>query len=462
MLRKLIICLALLLPGLCSAATWQATLESTFDHVDTFDELQTWRGTYYGNDFATEGFPVKLDGSPSMWTSYTNNTEAVDDWIKDHGDYTWRGSKSLCINYMDLASGRPGIDGYGPSRLATYVGDGVSGKSGYPEIHIFFMMKFRQGFFTQVDATTFGDQATTKLMEVCQGFTSVRYFGTPEENAIMCDPYNRGKFEYGANDTVMNVGGGGASTPNILYFRENTLTPWDSNDSGCYDKWILQRNAEHRTADYSAKYLAGEWIGVEVIENVGDVGVPNGSFEVRVYDEAGTLIGSSKGENQLMRTTFDHWYNKVTFGGNMTSPTLASHTEENRYYVDDVVIHGSDVADIYFTQLAAFDAGNPPIPTVSITSPTTGTTCNTTDSVITLSGTATNTTSITCSVAGTVSGTTNWTVSDIPLSMGSNVVTITANGPEGTATYTITVTRTAEPVQTKKTKSTPAGRFILH
>ena len=47
------------------AATWQETLEQTFDIVETFDELQDWKGsTLNGQDYLKENQVKKSDGSP--------------------------------------------------------------------------------------------------------------------------------------------------------------------------------------------------------------------------------------------------------------------------------------------------------------------------------------------------------------------------------------------------------------
>jgi len=89
--------------------TWQQRLEQNFDIVETFDPLQDWSGgTDYHYDAGT--MPKKADGSPSIWTYYTNDVPAVDSWIKDHGtNYNWGGNgKSLCINYNNFVGGPAG------------------------------------------------------------------------------------------------------------------------------------------------------------------------------------------------------------------------------------------------------------------------------------------------------------------------------------------------------------------
>ena len=93
-------------------------------------------------------------------------------------------------------------------------------------------------------------------------------------------------------------------------------------------------------------------------------------------------------------------------------------------------------------------------PTVTITSPTSGSTYTTTSSTISLSGSASDSTSGVSSVtwssdkgsSGTASGTTSWSISNISLSSGDNVITVTAtDGAGNTKTDTITVTYNAGP-----------------
>jgi len=93
-------------------------------------------------------------------------------------------------------------------------------------------------------------------------------------------------------------------------------------------------------------------------------------------------------------------------------------------------------------------------PAVSISSPTSATTYSTTASTVFLSGSASDSSglaSVTCAVngssCGTVSGTTSWSVSNVPLVLGTNTIVITArdssaNGNTSAATLTITRTTT--------------------
>ena len=112
----------------------------------------------------------------------------------------------------------------------------------------------------------------------------------------------------------------------------------------------------------------------------------------------------------------------VTFGND----GLAFRTEANQ-----VVLIGTGIAV------------NLP-PSLTITSPTFAPATAAPGASITLGGTAGGTVStVTWSsdrgFTGTASGTTAWFAADIPLVAGANVITVTAIGPAGTATDTLTV-----------------------
>ena len=90
-------------------------------------------------------------------------------------------------------------------------------------------------------------------------------------------------------------------------------------------------------------------------------------------------------------------------------------------------------------------------PTVTLTSPTTGTTYQTTQSTLNLSGTAADNVGVVAvrwtnsrGGSGTASGTTTWSISGITLFDGDNVIVVTARDHDGNeGTYTLTVSYTA-------------------
>src|SRR5262249_58209041 len=87
-------------------------------------------------------------------------------------------------------------------------------------------------------------------------------------------------------------------------------------------------------------------------------------------------------------------------------------------------------------------------PTVTITSPTSASTYSTSSTVLTLGGTAADNVGVTQvtwatsrGASGTATGTTNRTASGIPIQLGPNVLTVTAQDAAGNAaTATLTVT----------------------
>jgi hypothetical protein len=88
-------------------------------------------------------------------------------------------------------------------------------------------------------------------------------------------------------------------------------------------------------------------------------------------------------------------------------------------------------------------------PTASVTSPTSGTTYTSTSATISLSGTASDNVGVTSvtwfnlgtGASGTATGTTSWSISDILLSSGENVITVTAHDAGGNlGNHVLTVT----------------------
>jgi hypothetical protein len=90
------------------------------------------------------------------------------------------------------------------------------------------------------------------------------------------------------------------------------------------------------------------------------------------------------------------------------------------------------------------------LPTIGITSPTSGSTYSTSSSPLNMSGTASDNIAVTQVTwvnnrggSGTASGTSSWSVTGIALSSGSNVITVTARDAAGnTRTATLTITYT--------------------
>ncbi len=119
-----------------------------------------------------------------------------------------------------------------------------------------------------------------------------------------------------------------------------------------------------------------------------------------------------------------------------------------------------------FTWVMTAPAGDTTRPTATISTPTTGTTYSMSSSTMSMGGTASDNVGVTQvrwasdrGPSGVAGGTTNWSVSGIPLSSGSNVITITAfdaAGNQGTDALTVTYTApTADTTRPTISISTP-------
>ena len=105
-----------------------------------------------------------------------------------------------------------------------------------------------------------------------------------------------------------------------------------------------------------------------------------------------------------------------------------------------------------FTWVMTAPAGDTTVPTVTISTPTSGTTHPMTSSTMSMGGTASDNVGVSQvswssdrGASGMASGTTNWSVSGIPLLSGANVITVTAvdaAGNQGTDVLTVTYTAT--------------------
>ncbi len=125
-------------------------------------------------------------------------------------------------------------------------------------------------------------------------------------------------------------------------------------------------------------------------------------------------------------------------------------TTAGTYSVTVSVTDGVMAASQPFTWAITAPAGDTTPPTASIGTPTTGTTFSTTSSSMALGGSASDNVGVSQvrwasdrGASGVATGTTNWSVSGIPLSSGSNVITVTAvdaAGNQGTDTLTVTYT----------------------
>ncbi len=150
--------------------------------------------------------------------------------------------------------------------------------------------------------------------------------------------------------------------------------------------------------------------------------------------------------------------------GTATSFTHSGLTSGTTHYYRVCALDNAGNTSTGATASATPQASDTAAPTLSITSPTSGTTYSTRSSPLTLGGTASDTVGVTQVTwandrggSGTASGTTSWTVSGIGLQSGTNVLTVTARDAAGnTGTDTLTVTYT--PLDT----TAPTGTLTIN
>lgn len=445
---SLIVPLSLFCVAKSSSADWQSDLEGQFDIVETFDQLQDWNGMKTEASYGLQDRPKLLDGSYStLWYGFTNDriifaylqlsgslnsgdvitfqpsgarmtfqriysengknyiqgsslvgqftendtfstmqgasgdVSEIPKWIGNHGAQYTLGEKSLAINYYDFSGG---YSGFGPSRLSAFFGDGVTGKSGYKKINIFFMMKFHPGFFKMnpSNPSQYGYVGTLKAFEIMSGMTDVDYWGTTDEYNSICDNTQGGgdcgpspggascKNEYGLNADIFNLKGGGLSHPDRLFFLDIANNAADRDVCYTYDRAIYSgefgidiRNGEEGTIDDF--YANNLWFGVEIEIERGTVDASDGYMNFYIYDSSGNETAHISFSNIDKMNFFDHYYNKFVFGGNRICDGYGTcdPNEDDRYYVDDLIIDDQRIGPTYFNLLNAIvDATAPASP----------------------------------------------------------------------------------------------------
>lgn len=154
-------------------------------------------------------------------------------------------------------------------------------------------------------------------------------------------------------------------------------------------------------------------------------------------------------EYRVYTGTASRTYGTPTPVGKATSYTVDNLEEGVTYYfaVTAVDTSGNESG---FSQEVYKTIPDTHAPTVSITSPTSETTYETSQGTLSLNGTAADNVGVvevrwtnSRGGSGTASGTTTWSISGISLNQGENVIVVTArdhDGNEGTQTLTVTYT----------------------
>ncbi len=440
-------------------ADWQQNLETTFDIVETFNNLQDWsaNGLYPSDSADARSYnhsllPKNTDGSNSRWGYWANKyptaivetinngpfqagetvtndlgakweyrqtyvldgiiylrlqdaifgqsvgsfqvghtlrgltsgaTATITAWpkiIADHGSNKFGSSgKSLMMNLGDNDNGDGAMAGIGAQRLGMFFGDGISGKSGYKKIHIFMMVKFAPFFFGATGAQLDVDYISVfKFLDICSGFVDINDYGTAEEQINIEQTSPQSTAEYGNNVSIINLFGGGLSNAGRVFMDENIssadvnhITP-GSNPPTYFesaDQNFHMRNNDglysSSGADINKVYADtyNDWFGIEIISDIGLTDQVNGTTDLYVYDKNGIIKGHYSATGIQKLGFFDHYYNKVTLGGNRRTGAVSSNLD-GRYWIDDFIIDDSRIGPNYFNAYqSSSDVISPASPT---------------------------------------------------------------------------------------------------
>jgi GH25 family lysozyme M1 (1,4-beta-N-acetylmuramidase) len=200
------------------------------------------------------------------------------------------------------------------------------------------------------------------------------------------------------------------------------------------------------TISYTASDTGGSGLKTAQLWRTPDdgYGVPNPTS----WQQVGSSIDISAGGNGPFQGSFSNtpplvgtwWY-----GVHIVDGAIPSN------WNDEANSQSGGVPGVFGPKAVTMTAPDTTPPSISITSPTTGSTYSTNNSTISLSGMASDNVGVTSvtwtnqltSANGTASGTTSWTANSISLASGANVITVTAYDAAGNHTpATLTVTYT--------------------
>ncbi|WP_319525797.1 hypothetical protein [uncultured Desulfosarcina sp.] len=333
---KIITVLLFLLPG-TAMADWTETLKSNFDHAETFDSINDWRGHYNydrsweeGGNIASD-FPYYDSGENTPIKGYANYgpVSGSDSWISSRSsDLIWNGEgKSLLINYA-------GSDG--PARI----GFGIAENDptyGYSDGYAFAMVRIPRTFFS-MNAESFNYYGYLKLLDLEIGWKHGGRWGTDTENETYCSD-ERCSYIYGYNDVMINLYPSGSS----MYLKLNSWV--GSNESKPLNEYIT-------SIDVGGPIRENQWFAIEfhiILGNNND-----GTIEIRAYDESGNELPGSP-EKITKITTFatflDHKINRLLIGGNYSGSGTTGYI-----YFDDIIFDDGPIGSKYFQLLNGNDS----------------------------------------------------------------------------------------------------------
>ncbi|HWN84966.1 MAG TPA: putative Ig domain-containing protein [Vicinamibacterales bacterium] len=171
---------------------------------------------------------------------------------------------------------------------------------------------------------------------------------------------------------------------------------------------------------------------------------------------SGTLVVSGTASDDLAVTQVTWTNNRGGSGpANMTTNGWAAPNIPLLSGANVLTITARDAAGNVATDVLTVTRTDSGAPTLKITAPTAGATHTTSQTVVNLAGTASDDVAVTAvtwatdrGARGTAAGTANWSVGNLPLSTGANVITVTAvdaAGNQSTATLIVTVADTVAP-----------------
>lgn len=331
---KYIISLIIFSIAVPAEATWQEILENAFPNglVETFDELNDWKGNAVNGEIYDTGLPTKIGGGNSIWNGYEYNSYSLltNDWIQNHGALNvWRGlGKSL---RMDVPKPGSSEARSGPQRFYTYFGGdnetispyASSGQYNYgpKEVYVFFIVK--------IPHTTLLPkyEAYWKFFCLCTGFIST-------DNPIYA------RSTYGPANTLTN-------DSYYSYAYHILKTHWTLTDEN--EDVIWQEN--YKASPYSngdiTDYVANDqWFGIELRLKLGTPGGSDTQMELWVYDNNGNVEHLINITDLPLHAGYNGGINKFFFGGNKSWDEESGET--SHYFVDDLIIHGNRIGPTYF------------------------------------------------------------------------------------------------------------------
>jgi hypothetical protein len=307
-------------------ADWESDLNSHFDIVETFDNLQDWFGSDsdMGDISNPAAMPRKSDGAQSIFNYYS-------DWISGSNGSKWIGDFGAGTKITTIGKSlRMSVKGgdYGPSRMGGYFGDGKA-SSGYKNLYFFYRAYFPVGYFPSA-------LIYEKLLNLGHGFTaSLAWNGL---SGFDCNNDGEScRMPYGISSFVPQA-------------------EWSGPE-------FRLRSADYYTGTYpysdektGATIPQGKWVTFEYHMVLDDTGNDSDDIEIWMYDESGkaVLVHSDTLRLHSLAASFGHAWNWFFIGGN------DDNGGSGTYYVDDIIINSSRIGPTYF-QLLNGGVGTSPL-----------------------------------------------------------------------------------------------------